>query len=71
MVTKEMVRAEIDRISTEHLDELYRLIKHFTADKETAPKPSLMARLSKIKIDGPEDFAVNLDLYLHGEKRAE
>lgn len=69
MITKEMVRAEIDRVSAEHVDELYRLVKHFTDAKEAERKPSLLARLSRIKIDGPEDFAANLDLYLSGEKR--
>jgi hypothetical protein len=30
--------------------------------------PSLMSRLKRIKIDAPENFAANLDLYLSGEK---
>lgn len=34
-------------------------------------KHSLMSKLKSIKIDGPEDFAINLDLYLSGEKRVE
>jgi len=30
-----------------------------------------MSRLKGIKIEAPEDFAENLDLYLSGEKRAD
>lgn len=30
-----------------------------------------MARLREIKIDGPEDFASNFDLYMSGEKQFE
>jgi len=30
-----------------------------------------MSKLKNIKIDGPEDFAENIDLYLSGEKRIE
>jgi hypothetical protein len=29
-----------------------------------------MTKLRQIQIDAPEDFAVNLDLYLSGEKHA-
>ncbi|HEX9987815.1 MAG TPA: SRPBCC domain-containing protein [Chloroflexia bacterium] len=32
-------------------------------------KQSLMSRLRNIKIEGPEDFAANIDLYMSGEKR--
>lgn len=38
---------------------------------EQSSKKSLMWKLKQIKIDGPEDFAENLDLYLSGEKRIE
>jgi len=39
--------------------------------KQRANKQSLMSQLKNIKIDGPEDFAENIDLYLSGEKRIE
>jgi len=71
MSTKELIHAEIDSVSEEYLDELYRLIKHFTQSKQHAQKPSFMAQLKSIKIDAPQDFATNLDLYLSGEKRVE
>jgi hypothetical protein len=32
-------------------------------------KPTLLEKLKKIQIDGPEDFSNNLDVYLSGEKR--
>jgi acyl-CoA-binding protein len=62
MKTKELIQAEIDSVSEEHLDELYRLIKQFAQSKQHAQKPSFMARLKNIKIDAPEDFATNLDI---------
>ena len=71
MSTKELIHAEIDSVSEEYLDELYRLIKHFAQSKQQAQKPSFMAQLKSIKIDAPQDFATNLDLYLSGEKRVE
>jgi hypothetical protein len=30
-----------------------------------------MSKLKSVKIDAPEDFAANLDLYMSGEKRVE
>lgn len=71
MTTKELILAEIERIDEEQLDELYKIIKHFTQAQQPVPKPSLMAKLKRIQIDAPPDFAAKLDLYVSGEKRAE
>jgi len=71
MITKELIRAEIDNVSGEYLEELYEIIKRFAQSKRQAKKQSLMSRLKSITIDGPEDFAVNHDLYVTGAKRAE
>lgn len=71
MTTKELIQAEIDQVQEGDLDELYKLVKDFAQAKQESPKPSLMAKLRSIKIDAPEDFATNFDLYLSGEKRAE
>jgi hypothetical protein len=37
-------------------------------DEDGLETSTLMDRLVKIKIDGPEDFASHFDLYLNGEK---
>lgn len=72
MTTKELIYAEIERIDEAQLDELYTVIKQFTqVQQQPANKPSLMAKLKRIQIDAPEDFAANLDVYVSGEKRAD
>jgi hypothetical protein len=71
MTTKELIQAEIDRVSEQDLDELYKLVKDFTQSKQQDQKRSLMSKLRNIKIDAPEDFSTNFDLYMSGEKRAE
>ena len=71
MTTKELIQAEIDRLSDEELDELYDLIKRFANSKRDNGAPTLMEGLRQIQIDAPEDFSTNLDLYLSGEKRVE
>ncbi len=70
MMTKEMIYGEIDRIDDTYLDDLYHLIFQFAQAKQSQKKPSLMAKLRRIQIDAPTDFAANLDLYISGEKHA-
>jgi effector-binding domain-containing protein len=69
MTTKELILSEIDVLNEEQLEALYAVIQQFlqvTDKKETAP---LLTQLSQIRIDGPEDFSTNLDMYLSGEKQ--
>lgn len=71
MTTREMIQTEIEAVPDENLDDLYRVIKQFTKTRTQTHKPGLLAKLKQIKIDAPEDFAANLDLYLSGEKKIE
>ena len=71
MNTKEKIQAEIDNLDEKHLDELYIVIINFTQSKQNWKKPSFMSKLKQIKIDAPEDFAVNIDLYVSGKKGVE
>jgi hypothetical protein len=69
MITRELIQAEIGKVPEERLDELYAVIRGFVASKVTPPSGSIMAKLREVRIEGPADFAANLDLYLSGEKR--
>lgn len=72
MTTKEKVLTVVDQLTDELTEEewetLYRLLQQYVA---TLPKrqSSFLERLSEIEIEGPEDFAENLDQYLNGEKQ--
>ena len=68
MTTIELIQAEIGNIPDERLGELYGLIREFAASKPTSPRPGIMAKLRGVRIEAPVDFAINLDLYLSGEK---
>lgn len=68
MTTKQQIHEAIDNLSEEYLDELYLFIQDFTRCKQTKKSPSFMSKLKKIKIEAPEDFSTNLDLYVTGEK---
>jgi len=71
MVTRELVKEEIERLNREELSEVYEFIKQkMVQSKARTKKKSLMASLKSIKINAPEDFAINHDLYVTGEKRA-
>jgi hypothetical protein len=63
MTTKQLIQAEIENLSDENLDELYKVVKQFV-QTSTQRKPSILSKLKQIQIDAPPDFTANLDLYL-------
>jgi hypothetical protein len=68
MVTKEIIKSEIERVPEERLEELYEVVKVYSRAETESNGNTLFSKLRKIKIQGPEDFSENLDLYLSGEK---
>jgi len=70
MITKELIVKELGSLNENDLSELYRIIKGFIESKRRASPPSLMAKLKRVKIYAPTDFASNLDLYMSGDKSA-
>ncbi|MBX3056834.1 MAG: hypothetical protein KF770_10215 [Anaerolineae bacterium] len=70
MSTKELLLSKIETMSQAELEELYTMVTAFLQSKQSKPSEStFLERLSQIQIDGPEDFAENIDLYLNGEKQ--
>ena len=67
MVSKELIKSEIENVPEDRLEDVYCLIKGYSQHR-AANGRSLMSKLRDITIDGPEDFAENIDLYLTGEK---
>ena len=68
MISKELIKAEIERVPDERLDVLYSVVKEFARPVATNGGRTLMSKLRDISIEAPEDFAENIDLYLSGEK---
>jgi len=68
MITKEIIKSEIERVPEERLEELYEVVKIYSRTETESNGGTLFSKLRKITIDGPEDFSENLDLYLSGEK---
>jgi hypothetical protein len=68
MTSKELIKSEIEKVPDDRLDELYSVVKGYTQTQANGDGRSLMAKLREITIEGPEDFAKNIDLYLTGEK---
>jgi hypothetical protein len=69
MTIKELLRAQIDALDEQDADAVLHFVRQLAAMQ---PRPSggdLLTRLQEIHIQGPTDFAANLDLYLSGEKR--
>lgn len=68
MITKEIIRSEIERVPETRLEELYEVVKIYSRTETESNGGTLFSKLRNITIDGPEDFSENLDLYLSGEK---
>jgi hypothetical protein len=66
--TKEMLKHDIDGLEEVELERLYPLIKQLIQDCKQQPYRSLFDELQDIKIEAPQDFALNFDQYLTGEK---
>lgn len=71
MSTRERINIELNSIDDESLDELYEIVKRYVALRRGSGASGIMAKLSRVRIQGPPDFSENLDLYLSGEKRGE
>lgn len=67
MISKEVIKKQIDHVPEERLDELHQLIKEFAKSQDAQRKGSLMAKLRQIYIHGPKDFSKNIDACLRGE----
>ena len=68
MVTTEIIKSEIEKLPEERLEALYEVVKIYSRAESGTNGDTLFSKLGNIKIDGPEDFSENLDLYLSGEK---
>lgn len=69
MSTKELLVSQIDTLNQDELEELYAFVQQFLATREQEKRrPGFLERLGRVQIEGPEDFAENIDLYLSGEK---
>jgi hypothetical protein len=70
MVTRELVHSEIERLNTEELDELYKLIRQMNRGKRKPKKKGALSKIRRVRISGPRDFSINHDLYIAGKRRA-
>lgn len=73
MTTKELLEAELEKLTDEDLAELLTVARGLSGAKAEPPKAEggLLAKLREVSIDAPEDFAANFDLYVTGEKKVD
>ncbi len=69
MISREELVAKIARVPDERLEEVSRMLEHFTKPEAKDEKKSFMQRLQEISIDLPPDAASNIDDYLYGDKK--
>lgn len=68
--TKELIHQAIDKIDDTDLNEVYLLIQKFSLETQQKRRQNLLSKLRQIQIEGPEDFAMDSDAYVLGEKHA-
>lgn len=68
IITKEIIKEEVEKVPKERLNELYEVVKDFSQPKKKKSKEEFLADLQKIRINAPPDFASNIDDYLYGGK---
>jgi len=68
MISKELIKSEIEKVPEDRLDTLYSIVQEFARHAPANGGRSLMSKLQDVSINAPEDFADNIDLYLSGEK---
>jgi hypothetical protein len=72
MSTKELIRAELDRLDESDLQEVYRVVRDFANRAPAAEKQAgLLTKLKEIRIEASEDFSKNILLHRRGEKSLE
>ena len=64
MVTRALVKAEIDNLRDDDVEIVYSLIKRILRQSDQAHTPPLLIKLQSVAIQGPPDFSRNLDYYL-------
>jgi hypothetical protein len=70
MITQEQLIEDIKSLhDIQSLEQVHQLVLQIKHQKQLK-KPSLMSQLRSIeKINGPSDFAENIDAYLNGDKQ--
>ena len=57
MVTREIIKGELDRVPEDRLEEVYEVVKLYSRSATQTSGSSIFAKLRTISIEGPEDFA--------------
>ncbi len=64
MVTRALLKAEIDHLQEEDLDIVYSLIKSIIRQYDDSSQQTFLTKLEAITIQGPADFSRNIERYL-------
>jgi len=65
MTTRDLIQSEIDQLDELSLQIIYTFIQQMPEKSRKIPSTGLLSKLRQITLDGPEDFAENVDFYLN------
>lgn len=61
ITTCDLIQSEIDQLDEFSLQIIYTFIQQMSEKSQKIPSTGLFSKLRQIKLDGPEDFAENVD----------
>jgi hypothetical protein len=68
MTAREHLHAEIEALDDRGVEAIRQIVHQYVNPHSSARSGDLFSLLRGVTIDGPVDFAANLDLYMNGEK---
>jgi hypothetical protein len=66
MTARELLQSEIDNLDEQSVSAVLQLVRLYAKSSPTQRSGDLLTMLRTVEIDGPADFAANLDEYLYG-----
>ena len=68
MITKEIIKSEVERVPEERLEELYEVVKIYSRAESESNGGTLFSKLRDVTIDGPDG---PVDAYRFEERNPE
>lgn len=60
MTTKQMIKERLENLTEEQLNQINQAIEELTGNQDSVKPPSLMSKLTKVKIDASENFSIQV-----------
>jgi hypothetical protein len=60
MTTKQIIKERLEHLTEEQLNQINQAISELTGNQDSVKPPSLMSKLTKVKIEAAENFSIQV-----------